>query len=167
MPDYAENFKLSIIQKVLSQPGRSVSSIATASNIPKSTLRGWLAAYKTKNMLKLSTSIVVSTGNGKWPLSKRLTILLDCASLDDAGIGAYCRKHGIYQSQLAEWKKSLMNNEIDKLLQQHSEELKRISSENKALRHELKYKDKALAEASALLILQKKASLIWGVDGDN
>ena len=33
---------------------------------------------------------------------------------------------------------------------------------NKKLQRELKYKDKALAETAALLVLRKKANAIWG-----
>lgn len=39
--------------------------------------------------------------------------------------------------------------------------------ENKALKKELNRKDKALAETPALLILKKKADLIWGVPEDD
>ena len=35
------------------------------------------------------------------------------------------------------------------------------------LEKELRRKDKALAEAAALLVLQKKAQAIWGDDGDD
>lgn len=37
----------------------------------------------------------------------------------------------------------------------------------KDLERELRRKDKALAEASALLILQKKIDLIWGNKGED
>ena len=43
-------------------------------------------------------------------------------------------------------------------------ENKKLKNENKQLALELRRKEKALAEAAALLILKKKADLIWGVD---
>ena len=41
-------------------------------------------------------------------------------------------------------------------------ETRQLREENKRLKKELRRKDKALAETSALLVLKKKAHLIWG-----
>ena len=38
----------------------------------------------------------------------------------------------------------------------------RIQDEMKQLKHDLNRKDKALAELTALLVLKKKADLLWG-----
>ena len=46
-------------------------------------------------------------------------------------------------------------------------ELKKLKGEIKRLNRELDRKEKALAEASALLVLKKKADLIWGVKKDD
>ena len=45
---------------------------------------------------------------------------------------------------------------------QQDEELKLLKAENKVLKKELHRKEKALAETAALLVLKKKANLIWG-----
>jgi hypothetical protein len=42
------------------------------------------------------------------------------------------------------------------------DELKTLRQENRNLKKDLNRKDKALAETSALLVLKKKADLIWG-----
>ena len=42
------------------------------------------------------------------------------------------------------------------------EEYEKLQKDFKQLEREILRKDKALAEASALLILQKKIALIWG-----
>ena len=46
-------------------------------------------------------------------------------------------------------------------------ELKELRAENKQLKQDIRRKDSALAEATALLILKKKAALIWGEIGDD
>ena len=48
-----------------------------------------------------------------------------------------------------------------------SPELKKLKAINKKLKVDLNRKDKALAEASALLILKKKADSIWGEDEED
>ena len=45
-------------------------------------------------------------------------------------------------------------------------ELKVLKEDNRRLQRELRRKEKALAEASTLLIMKKKADLIWGEDED-
>ena len=46
-------------------------------------------------------------------------------------------------------------------------ELKALREENKRLKKDLRRKESALAEASALLILKKKSEIIWGeTEGD-
>ncbi|CAM4430161.1 MAG: hypothetical protein LEGION0398_MBIBDBAK_01336 [Legionellaceae bacterium] len=88
------------------------------------------------------------------------------ATLDEAAIGAYCREQGIYHFQLTQWKETFMTQrtEINKEI---VAELKALREENKRLKKDLRRKESALAEASALLILKKKSEIIWGeTEGD-
>jgi uncharacterized protein (DUF3084 family) len=50
--------------------------------------------------------------------------------------------------------------ELERLRAQHQKEIKR-------LKQELRRKEKALAEAAALLIASKKIQAFWGEDGDD
>lgn len=45
-------------------------------------------------------------------------------------------------------------------------ETRQLREENKRLKKDLRRKEKALAETSALLVLKKKAHLIWGAPED-
>ena len=99
-------------------------------------------------------------------LSSRFEHLVATASLDEAAISIYCREKGIYSFQLTQWKEAfMMKNSTEK--QENTEELKALRIENKQLKQEVRRKDTALAEATALLILKKKAALIWGEIGDD
>ena len=49
----------------------------------------------------------------------------------------------------------------------HELELKQAKKKIKELEADLRKKEKALAEASALLVLKKKAHLIWGEEEDD
>lgn len=83
-------------------------------------------------------------------------------SLNDVEIGVYCREQGIYSFELKQWKESFMTQKSNE--RKHSElaELKLLRAENKELKREIHRKDRALAETTALLVLKKKAALIWG-----
>lgn len=48
-----------------------------------------------------------------------------------------------------------------------SAENRQLKQENKELKKALRRKEKALAEAAALLILQKKVNRLWGYDEDD
>jgi hypothetical protein len=55
-----------------------------------------------------------------------------------------------------------MTNTNEEKQQQFISELQSLRAENLQLRREVRRKDSALAETAALLVLQKKTSLIWG-----
>jgi transposase-like protein len=82
--------------------------------------------------------------------------------------GAYCRKHGFHTHHLDEWKKQILEGlgATDTGKEKKSEYQKTLV-EMKKLKSDLHRKDKALAEVSALLILKKKADLLWGDKEDD
>ena len=57
-----------------------------------------------------------------------------------------------------------MTSKKDDLSIKHKSELKLLKNQIKQLTQELNRKEKALAETAALLVLKKKANLIWGED---
>ena len=80
----------------------------------------------------------------------------------------YCRQRGVFAEQIKAWRTACEQaNNWDRassarLSQATKDEKKRI----KALERDLNRKEKALAEAAALLVLRKKAEAIWG-DGED
>ena len=142
-----------------------MKQLAENSNIGYSTLQKWLRLKREGLPLTGQRRGRPTKGQGhKQPVEH----LLATANLDETAIGAYCREHGIHSFQLAKWKENLMGNTAtNKQSKQINDELKKLRQENKRLKHELGRKDKALAETSALLVLKKKANLIWGEPEDD
>jgi len=103
---------------------------------------------------------VIQKSSSKYSAEQKLKILIDTGSLNEAELGAYLRKEGLFSTQLDVWKKDflLSVSSLKKPKKSKDERDQKI----KSLEREILRKDKALAEASALLILQKKVSLIWG-----
>ena len=82
--------------------------------------------------------------------------------MNEEELGAYCRKHGLYTTDIKRWSEILESSmDSDKPIKEIEKELKTEQEKKKALEKELKYKEKALAEAAALLVLRKKADAIW------
>ena len=104
----------------------------------------------------------------KWSSEDKFAIVLKAASLNEAELAEYCRQKGLYVEQIAAWRKACLQANSDSAAQAKArrEQSKQDRKQIKKLEQELRRKDKALAEAAALLVLQKKAQAIWG-DGED
>ena len=100
----------------------------------------------------------------KWSSEDKFAIVLETASLNEAELSQYCRQKGLYAEQIASWRKACLQANADSAAQAkaHREQAKKDRKQIKQLERELNRKEKALAEAAALLVLQKKAQAIWG-----
>jgi transposase-like protein len=107
-----------------------------------------------------------------WSATDKFTVVLETAGLNATELSAYCRERGLYPEQVERWRQASQdaNNkpvltlkeqrELEKLRAQDQREIKR-------LKQELRRKEKALAEAAALLMAAKKIQAFWGEDRDD
>lgn len=158
MPRYPEEFKRSIVKNILSNSNSSLRQASKENGVPISTVHGWLKRYGDPGNTKEPTKKYPND----WTLEERFNILVEIAGLSEEECGIYCRQKGIYQYQLTEWHEIFMKTATDSKNKEELAELKALRAENKALKKELRRKDSALAETSALLILKKKADYLWG-----
>jgi len=152
---YSEKLKESVFKRLAN--GEKVPVLAKELNIPKNTLYTW----RTK---ALSGSSATSKRTGKWSSKDKFQAILETASLSELESSKYCRKKGIHLKELNSWIKQCQDANDAKLEdpQKLEETLKNEQQKNKELEKELRYKEKALAETAALLVLRKKANAIWG-----
>lgn len=95
---------------------------------------------------------------------EKFSLVLEAASVPEAELGEWLRRKGIHAAQLEEWRGQAMAG-----LKTKEEQRKDKAADARQIRQlerELARKDKALAEAAALLVLQKKVQAIWG-DADD
>ena len=151
--------KKALVEKVLHrQAGESVRAIAQQNNIGLTTLRSYIKLCQEGKLEKESAPVAAE----QLTPAERFEHVLATSKLDPAALGAYCREPGLYSFQLQEWKEAYMGVHKSESKGEHEQELKALRAENKALKSDLHRKDKALAEASALLILKKKQPLFGG-----
>ncbi len=94
----------------------------------------------------------------QWPAEARLAVIVETATLSEAEIAEYCRKKGLYPVQITQWKQAFLQvTSVD-----DKAALRQSQKENKQLKKELLRKEKALAEAAAILVLRKKLSDYYG-----
>lgn len=99
-----------------------------------------------------------------WSMEEKFEAVMDFEKLKNEEQGEFLRRKGLHTDHLEAWKKemkaSLGPNDSYHALKLELLECKRTIRE---LEKDLNRKDKALAETTALLVLKKKADLIWGI----
>lgn len=89
--------------------------------------------------------------------------------LNEADFGAYCRKNGILAADVEEWAKWFQNHPQGCSLEELKSERRlrqKAQSDAAEANRNLARKDKALSDATTMLILAKKAEALWGFKGD-
>lgn len=164
-----------MVQRMLGPRAVSAMALAAEVGVSQSTLSKWLrmARGTIEPMSKRSSrsssprpSSATPRRADDWSAEERLRVLSETQSLSDAELGAYLRREGLHEATLQAWRSAALEG----LAPQPSARSRATSAEQKRVRElerELKRKEKALAEAAALLVLQKKVQAIWGDEGDS
>lgn len=152
---YSKEFKDSVVVKILSRGERTIDEVCSEVGVLKTSARNWIkaSAMVSPKPPKASKGLRM-----KWTPEAKLKAVFDTTNLSDTELGHYLRKEGLYSNQVAEWRSEIISGLALKPKFKRDERDDQI----RVLEREILRKDKALAEASALLILQKKVSLIWG-----
>lgn len=161
---YSPERKSAVLKRMLSPTNMAIRQLSQEEGISEGTLYKWRGEARGKGQL----SPDANAGPEGWSSRDKFAAVLETAALNEADLAEYCRKRGLYPTQIAEWRTACEQaNDWDRastarLGQATKEEKKRV----KDLERELARKEKALAETAALLVLRKKASAIWG-DGED
>lgn len=150
---YSQEFKEAVVKKLLTRGNQTKAEFCDANNLALGSVSLWQSECgnisgmnNKKNKSKLSTREI-------------LKIISEAYTLNEEELGIYLRKNGLHASQLVEWRdgvNALFSKPKAKPNKKDARDLK-----IKDLEKNLRKKDAALAEVSALLILQKKANLLW------
>jgi len=168
---YTAAIKATVLSKALAPNAPSVIELVKEFNIPKSTIYTWVSDMKNENKTRVEQRPKDQSAASK------LQAVMDTLGKTEEEQSAYCRTHGIYYDQLEVWKQQILESlgaasrSSDKASKTKEKESKmaaqRIQDEVKQLKSALNRKDKALAELTALLVLKKKADLLWGGSEDD
>ena len=156
---YSEGFKEQALSKVFSRGERTVQSVADELNLSVHTLKNWM-----KKPLSEAENPAVWKPRRPQDGSPeaRLMALQETHGVSGEALNAWCRERGLFAHQLAEWTADFCKPSKPVDRRQEASELRALKAENLRLERELWRKDKALAEAAALLVLQKKYRALLG-----
>jgi transposase len=153
--------KESIIKKAIGKKGAMIEAIAKENNVGFSSIKKWMKEYQFEQLNQGNTR------HKSISRTMRLQHVFATASLEEDAIGVYCRERGLYAAQINAWKDAIMKESDEQKSEALLNELKKLRLENKRLKEDLNRKDRVLAETTALLVLKKKASAIWGEHEDD
>lgn len=159
---YSYEFKAQAVEKALSRgPDVSFNSVANSFGIDYSTLRRWVAKSQIhhlaeENMTKEKTP-------QQWTPEQKLQAVITCESMDPEQTSSWCREKGIFPHHVKAWREEF-TQDSSKSSSSGRSRIKQLTQENKSLKKQLRRKEKALAEAAALLVLKKKVDQIWETD---
>jgi transposase-like protein len=157
---YSEDFKEQALVKVYNRNNdQTIEMVANELNINVTTLKDWMRqSKKTGNQFASPTS----KRPKDWGLEERLTALQQSYSLTGDDLNAWCRECGVFTHQLEQWKIEFCSQAEVGGSREEAQSLRALKIEKQNLERELLRKDRALAEAAALLVLQKKFRALLG-----
>jgi transposase-like protein len=165
MNHYSKERKEAIL-KLLSPPHNlTVAEIAKQENISDKTLYNWR-----NNARKAGQVVPGKTKTAEdWSIETKLAVIVETATFSESELSRYCREKGLFVEQIANWKQDFIlgysgQKETQQQLRQQTKDDKK---EINQLKKELRYKEKALAETAALLVLRKKLSAFWEEENED
>ena len=166
---YSEVFKQQMVKKMMGPRAVSARQLAGEAGVSQPALSRWRRdAIERAAMSTPPPDKKGPRSTREWPLVEKLRLLIEAHSLRETpeARAALLRKEGVTLEQLEEWRIA-----ADAALAPGGRRRGRKGSpEGKRIRQleaELHRKEKALAEAAALLVLKKKAQALWGDEDDS
>ena len=140
--------------------GQSASSLSKEVNVAQATLSRWLARAKVGGMS--------NKGGGRrkrWRPDDKIRVVMEAAAAGEEGLGALLRREGLHEADLVRFREEVLEAATKGF--EASRPKRGLSPEQKRVRQlekELNRKDKALAEAAALLVLRGKVQAFLAAD---
>lgn len=163
MNRYSPERKAAILKKLLPPLSMSVAEVSRQENISNVTLYTWR-----KQLLEKGVVVPDSQSPDQWSAEAKLAVVAETLVCSEVELNEYCRKKGLFPEKVKAWKAAFLNSQRPTVkpskaeLKAAAKEALRDKKEIHQLKKELRRKEKALAEAAALLVLQKKLDAFWG-----
>jgi transposase-like protein len=129
-----------------------VAQISQELGIHQATLYNWRKSWR------LQGEVVPASEKDPegWTAADKFTVVLESAGFNATELSAYCRERGLFPEQVDRWRQTAQDANANAVLtmaeqrdleKRHQQDQKEI----KQLKQDLRRKEKALAEAAALL----------------
>lgn len=165
MKRYAPERKEAILKKLAPPNSMPVAKVAEQEGISQQTLYHWRKQAREQGQLMPNQA----DHPENWSDEDKFRVVMETAAMSQAERSEYCRQHGLHPEQVDQWKNTCMGafGQSKQQLKAEKKEEKLQRNKIKRLERELNRKDKALAEAAALLTLSKKVRAMWGQENED
>jgi transposase-like protein len=159
MKRYSAERKAAVLKLLLPPFNRSVAEVAQQENISDVTLYAWRKQMRERGHVVPGSQ----SSPEQWSAETKFAVVVETATLSEVELSEYCRKKGLFPEQVKAWKEACLEGHrpVAKRSLAEREESRRDKKRIRSLEKELHRKERALAEAAALLILRKKLDAFW------
>ena len=145
-------YKQKMIQRLTGKDAVSARQLALETGLRQQTLSRWLQE---------ACSVPVMSPKRprkRWTIEEKIRILDAASRLSGAELTQLLTREGLQLAELEQWRLALADE---------GQASKAVTKRIRQLERELSRKEKALAEAAALLVLKKKVAHLWAVEDDD
>jgi transposase len=162
--EYPAAFKAAMVRRMTGPDAIPTRELARETGVHQTTLSHW--RRKAGTLADMSKKKIKANGGrpDDRTADEKLQLVLEASLLTDEELGEFLRRNGLHEADLERWRDEALAGLGDRRPERRrATDTKRIRD----LEKEVRRKDKALAEAAALLVLQKKVQAIWGDEDDD
>jgi len=146
-------FKQKMVERLTGRNAVSATQLARETGVNQQNLSRWLQEARNLPIMADQPKPV-----RMWTVEQKVRVLADTSQLDGEALTGYLEREGVRRAEYEQWRLALDEGGAASI------------STNKRIRQlerELARKEKALAEAAALLVLKKKVDTLYGEDEDD
>lgn len=156
---YTEEKKAAVLKRMMPPESCSVTQLSVELGISESCLYNWRMKARQKGVLMPDPK----QNSAHWNSSNKFIVVLETARMTEAELSTYCRQNGLFIEQVNMWRQACegANDRAEQASNDSRKESKMDKQRIRELERELQRKEKALAEAAALLILRKKLDAFY------
>ncbi len=162
--NYSPEFREQALRRVRERGSLTLSSVAAELNVSLGTLTGGIGDRGAASwVLPLGENPLPQGNAAAWSAAQRLQALNESHALSGDALHVWCREKGLFAHQLQAWRHAFceLAEPASHALRAERAALRELQTKHDGLARQLLRKDKALAEAAALLVLQKKFQALW------
>ena len=155
---FSEEQRRMWVKKFLTRGDKSIDVFCRENVLSATALYKWVNKYgKTDDMKPLTRTPQT------WTPDEKFKAVMAFDSLPVEEQGTFLRREGVHADHIEMWREKMQKSLVPETQDKRTERNELIYKVLE-LEKELSRKDKALAEAAAILILKNKVDLIWGTE---
>ena len=145
-------YKQRMVEQLEGRGAVSARALSRQTGISQETLSRWLRQSR-----RLPVMPQDKRSQKQWSVDDKVRVLSRASTLSGAELSAFLEKEGLLPAHLEQWRMALAEDGASTA----------VTKQIRKLERELARKEKALAEAAALLVLKKKLEHLWEDEDDD